>query len=159
MKKKKISVKKITEKLSGGFTFVETLAVIAVSSVLACQVSISSMKLVQKGKIAAAKGQIECFRGALQSFYIDCGNFPSEVQGLDALWACPSEGDNSRWNGPYLEQKAGPDPWGNAYQYFERDSARMPLECPEGIPFAIICYGSDGKEGGKGNEKDIVSWE
>ena len=82
MKKKKISIKKITEKLSGGFTFVETLAVIAVSSVLACQVSISSMKLVQKGKIAAAKGQIECFRGALQSFYIDCGKFPSEVQGL-----------------------------------------------------------------------------
>ena len=43
------------------------------------------------------------------------------------------------------------DPWGNEYQY------RSPGL--EGRPYDIWSYGADGKPGGIGEDKDVLSWE
>ena len=52
-----------------------------------------------------------------------------------------------RWNGPYLQQAALPlDPWGNPYVY------KVP---GDKMPYAIVSYGSDGREGGTGDAADI----
>ncbi|MBI2560675.1 MAG: type II secretion system protein GspG, partial [Planctomycetes bacterium] len=55
------------------------------------------------------------------------------------------------WHGPYLAKKNVPkDPWGNEYVY------TYPGNNGE---FDIISYGADGKEGGEGENADVVSWE
>ncbi len=152
--------------LDAGFTFMETLAVIALTAVLTAQVGAGIFKLLQKGKAAAAKAQIENYRTALQSFYIDTGHFPETSQGLEILWSNDSgTEDYEKWRGPYTDRKISVDPWGNKYLYLDaRDCALCASSgqyelMPDGLAWGIICFGADGLKGGSGDEKDIVSWE
>lgn len=143
-----------------GFSFVETLAVLAVSAVLATQVSISGHNIIQKAKVSAAKNQIELFKIALQSYYIDNGSFPTDEQGLQALWQKTDFYPvPENWNGPYTDKKIQKDPWGNDYVYKKGTSSQIFADSPEGIPYVIVSYGADKNEGGTGFEKDICSWK
>ncbi len=146
--------------LDSAFTFAETLAVLAVTVILTSQAGIAAHHLVQKARISSARNQIEQFKVALQSYYVDCGRFPTSEQGLDALFAKPELYPlNENWDGPYVDRKIGKDPWGFEYKYFHSKSVGFPSAAPDGLPFAIACYGADGEEGGEGAEKDIWSWE
>ena len=145
------------DRIDAGFTFVETMAVLAVTALLAAQSGVAVHKIVDRAKVSAAKTQIETIKVALQSYYVDCGGFPTEEQGLSSLWEKPTLYPvPENWNGPYLDKKIPKDPWGTEYGYFPKDSAMMPRESPEGIPYAIVCFGKDKTYGG---ENDIVSWE
>lgn len=145
--------------LNCAFTFAETLAVLAITVILTSQAGIAAHHLVQKARVSSAKNQIEQFKVALQSYYVDCGRFPTSEQGLDALFSKPELHPVSEsWDGPYLDKKIGKDPWGDEYKYFYSKSAGFPSDAPEGLPFAIVCFGADGQEGGDGVEKDIWSW-
>lgn len=142
-----------------GYTFIETLAVIAVSAVLASGTVISAGRIVALARKTAAQTQIEQYREALQSYYLDCGQFPTTEQGLSALWTKPVFYPvPTNWHGPYIEREAGTDPWGNRYCYCA-SSTSFPAEVPEGLPFIIMSYGADGKESGEGEAADIVSWK
>ncbi len=148
-----------SKKLNAGFSFVETLAVLAVSAILASQVGAAAHKMVQKARVANARTQIESFKAALQSYYIDCGSFPTGEQGLSALWVKPDlypvpDG----WNGPYTEKKIPLDPWGKEYIY-KRGGEVFPEGAPETAPFVVLSLGADGLSGGEQNDMDIVSWE
>lgn len=140
--------------INAGFSFVETLAVIAVMAVLASQVGIASYSMLQKAKVAAARTQIETIRVALQDFYIDNGRFPDADEGLEILWSNKTGIEN--WKGPYTEKPVFNDPWGNEYVYF--DGTCLPDGAPEGLPYGVVSFGADGKEGGVSYESDIVSW-
>ena len=148
---------------NAGFTFIETLAVLVVTGLLASQVGIATNSLIQRAKVSSAKNQIEMFKVALQSYYIDCGRFPTGEQGLYALWEKPSMYPlPESWNGPYVEKKIPLDPWGNPYSYFSADGVALSLagtSAPEGLPYAIVSYGADGVSGGDGKGSDVVSWE
>jgi len=50
---------------------------------------------------------------AADLFKLDCGVYPTETQGLDALLRNPGV---TNWSGPYLKQLP-PDAWGNPFQY------------------------------------------
>ena len=146
--------------IDAGFTFVETLAVLAVTAVLASQAAVAANALLQRARVSGTKTQIESLKIALHSYYIDCGAFPTEEQGLSALWQKPQTAPvPEQWNGPYTDKQIPKDPWGNEYQYAVSGSPRMPPEIPDGLPFAIFSYGADKKEGGDGTGKDIVSWQ
>lgn len=148
------------ETLSSAFTFAETLAVLAITVILTSQAGIAAHHLIQKARISSAKTQIELFKIALQSYYIDCGSFPTSEQGLSALFEKPELYPVcENWKGPYVDRKIGKDPWGGEYKYFSSKSHCFPENAPDGIPFAIVCFGSGGMEGGDGDEKDIFSWE
>jgi len=68
---------------------------------------------------------------------------------LQALLENP--GDVANWNGPYLEKSKVPkDPWGFEYQY------RSPGEHGS---FDLWSLGADNREGGKGESRDVYSWE
>lgn len=144
--KKKNKLKKQTE----GWTFVETLIVMAIVLILTAAVGLSAIKQIDKAKVVTAKSQIETFSLALDSFYMDTGDYPTQDQGLGALWANPSSGNNG-WNGPYISKAVPKDPWGNDYSYL------VPGE--NGLPFGICSYGKDGLEGGEGKDADIRSWK
>ncbi len=148
---------------NAGFTFVETLAVLVVMALLASQVGVATNSLIQRAKVSSARNQIEMFKVALQSYYIDCGRFPTGEQGLLALWEKPSLYPlPESWKGPYIEKKIPSDPWGNPYSYFSAEGVALTLSgtsAPEGLPYAIVSYGADGLFGGEGKGEDIVSWE
>lgn len=135
-----------------GFTFAETIVVLIIILILSAGVALSAMKYVDKAKITSAKSQIEVYKYALQSYYLDCGMYPSQDQGLNALFEKPvlyPIPDN--WDGPYVDKEIQKDPWGNEYVYSDITT--------NGLPFSIISYGADGQPGGEGNDEDICSWK
>ena len=135
-----------------GWTFMETLIVIAIVLILTSIVGFTGIQYLGRARQATARSQIDAFSLALQSYYIDNGRFPTEEQGLQALWERPTiEPLSPNWSGPYIHRRTPNDPWGNPYEY------RVPG--PHGLPFSIRSFGADGREGGEGNNADIVSWE
>lgn len=160
MNKKLQKLKKLKEKKSDGFTFVETLAVLAIGAVLTAGSMVSATKLISLGKRTSARSQINQFSSALQCYFLDCGRFPTSEQGLGALWEKPVLYPvPENWQGPYLDRKPGLDPWGGDFEYISTESSALPSFLPENLPFVLISYGADKKEGGQGEAGDIVSWE
>jgi general secretion pathway protein G len=151
-----------TKKQKGyeAFTFVETLAVLAIMAVLTAGCTVSVTRLVAIAKKNSAKNQIEQFSAALQTYFLDCGCFPTTEQGLNALWEKPVFYPVPEdWNGPYLERKPGKDPWGTDFEYISAQSSVMPSEVPANLPFVLISYGADKTRGNTEGGDDIVSWK
>ena len=135
-----------------GWTFVETLIVVTIMLVMTAGVGFVAIRAVGSANVAAARSQIQSFTVALNAYLIDNGRYPSEAQGLGALWEEPrSEPAPARWSGPYIERAVPPDPWGGDYVYENPG--------PNGLPFAISSFGADGVPGGLGADRDINSWE
>jgi general secretion pathway protein G len=136
----------------GGWTFVETLVVIGIILILTASVGFMAFRYLDKAKTVAAKSQIETFSLALDGYYSDCGQYPTQEQGLAALWAKPSiEPVPEGWNGPYITKAIPVDPWGNAYEYT--------IPGKNGLPFGVRSFGADKTEGGTGINADISTWE
>jgi len=132
----------------GGWTFVETLIVIGIILILTSTVGFMAFRYIDKARVVAARNQIEEFSMALHSYYMECKQYPTEQQGLDALWQKPVlEPVPAEWTGPYLTKKIQDDPWGHPYKYS--------LPGPNGLPFGIASYGPKGVEGDAGN---VTSW-
>jgi general secretion pathway protein G len=139
-------------KADKGFTFIETIVTISIILILSAAVGFSAMRYVDHARLAACRNQIETFRLALQGYFLDCGLYPTEAQGLEALWERPSIPPvPARWDGPYVDRQIPQDPWGNGYVY------RNPGE--RNLPFSIMSYGADGRPGGEGKNADIYSWQ
>ena len=132
-----------------GFTLVELLVVLAILGLLAGLVGPQVMKFLGGSKTKTAALQIHDLGATLDLYRLEIGQYPSTDQGLDALVKQPGNARN--WNGPYLKKSDVPkDPWGNEYQY------RSPGQ--QGA-FDIWSLGADNREGGEGEDKDVVSWE
>ena len=146
-------------KKSEGFTFVETLAVLAIGAVLTAGTCISVMKFIDVAKRTSAESSIRAYVSALNAYYIDCGTYPTEQQGLEALWKKPELYPvPKKWNGPYIEQSVKLDPWNNSYVYMRKTNSGFPAGLPDNLSFVIMSYGEDGRKGGSGSDEDIVSW-
>ena len=158
--KKNEKTEKKNQRWNQAFTFVETLAVLAITAVLTAGCTVSIAKFVALAKKTSARNQIEEYGAALQAYFLDCGRFPTTEQGLGALWEKPILYPvPENWEGPYLERKPGKDPWGTDFEYISSESSLMPSEVPENLPYVLICYGADKEKGGKAGGADIVSWE
>ena len=135
-----------------GFTFIETIISLSIVLILSAAVGFSSVKYIDRARIAACHNQIETYRLSLQSYYLDCGQYPTEAQGLEALWEKPLLAPvPQRWDGPYTDRQITKDPWGGDYIY------KNPGE--KNLPFSIKSLGSDNRPGGEGTNADINSWE
>ena len=139
-------------KTDEGFTFIETIVAISIILILSAAVGFSAIKYVEKARIAACRNQIETFRLALHSYLLDSGQYPTEAQGLRALWEKPVLAPvPPLWDGPYTDRVIPKDPWGNEYRY------KNPGD--KNLPFTIVSYGAEGKEKGEGANADIYSWD
>jgi len=135
-----------------GWTFIEIIVVLAIILILTATVGVLAFQYIGQANTAAAKTQIQTFSMALNSYMYTNGKFPSQEQGLKALWQKPNgEPVPNNWTGPYLEKEPGNDPWGHPYQY------KVPG--PNGLPFGVFSYGADGVEGGEADNADITSWQ
>ena len=136
----------------GGFTLLEVLIAITIIVILGSVVGINLIDMPQHGRQNAAKMQLGAFKTAIQIYMNDNGFPPTPRQGLEALVVKPTTPpvpENFKPNG-YLDSMSVPkDPWGRDYVYL----------CPgsNGEAFEIICYGSDGEEGGDGYKADLTS--
>jgi general secretion pathway protein G len=132
-----------------GFTLVELLVVILIISMLAAFVAPRMFKGLGKAKKEIAKAKMAIIENALGRFYIDCGRYPDDSEGLEALIVAPAEFEE-KWNGPYLKQSEMLDPWDNQYIYVAEG------EINPGS-FDLISHGADGMEGGEGDNEDIFN--
>ena len=134
-----------------GFTLIELLVVLLILGMIAGLAGPQVMKYLGESKTKTAKLQIEELSTSLDLFKLDAGRYPDAQEGLQALVQAPSGLGADRWRGPYLKKKAVPkDPWGNEYRY------AAPGQHGD---FDIVSLGSDGREGGEGEAKDVASWE
>jgi general secretion pathway protein G len=132
-----------------GVTLIEMLVVVVIIGLFVAMVGPKLWSNVDKAKITKARADLEGLGGALGTYKLDNGNFPSTEQGLLALRVKPA--DAAQWAGPYTSKDIPKDPWGHDYVYkYPGDHGDEP---------DIICYGADGQPGGEGINADIVSWK
>jgi len=130
-----------------GFTLIELLLVLVILATLAAIVTPKFAKRSAQAKITAARTQLSYFETALDSFEIDVGRYPTNVEGLRALVEKPTSNADG-WQGSYLKSGTLSDPWGGEYIYkypgqYNQDS------------YDLSCYGPDQKPGG---DDDITNW-
>jgi general secretion pathway protein G len=133
-----------------GITLLELLVVMVIIALFATLVGTRLWRNVATAKATTAKAQIETFENAIEQFRLDAGRLPTQEEGLQSLRLRPPSLDESKWKGPYLQKEIPADPWGNAYVY------RMPGQHGD---YDILSYGRDGREGGEGEDADVVSWK
>ncbi|MFQ2169768.1 type II secretion system major pseudopilin GspG [Aeromonas veronii] len=129
----------------GGFTLIELLVVLVILGMLAGLVGPRLFSNVDKSKVKTAETQVKMLRGALQTYRLDVGSYPTTEQGLSALMKAPA--DVPSWQGPYLEDQLPKDPWGEDYVY------KSPVSNLQG--FSLYSLGADGKEGGEGLDAEV----
>ena len=129
-----------------GFTLIELLMVILVITMLAIFVAPRMLKKVGGARKDIAKSKMAIIESALGSFYLDCGRYPSDDEGLEALIEAPAEFEE-QWNGPYLKRSNLEDPWDYPYIYEEEGTINVG-------GFDIISYGADGEPGGEEGSED-----
>ena len=129
-----------------GFSLIELMVVLVILGLLTGLVGPRLFGRVDASKVQTAETQIKMLRGALQTYRLDVGQYPSTAQGLAALMRAPAEASDW-WQGPYLEDELPSDPWRAPYRY------EHPVDNLQG--FALYSLGADSALGGEGNDADI----
>jgi len=122
--------------------------VLLILALLATIAAPQVMKHLAKAKSETAKIQVDALTASVNYFQLDTGRFPTDQEGLKALTEAPA--NEGKWDGPYVQKKDSLiDPWGRPYSYKQPGQHR---------DFDIFTLGSDGKEGGNGDARDIGNW-
>jgi general secretion pathway protein G len=132
------------------FTLVELLVVVLIITMLAAFVAPRLFTGVGKTKADLTRAKMAILESALARFYIDCGRYPDDSEGLGALVTAPPDMEEGKWNGPYCKTSDLLDLWDNPYIYVAEG------EFNPGN-FDLISYGQDGMDGGEGDNADIVN--
>lgn len=123
------------------FSFIELMVVMMIMGFLAAIILPNFMRRMEKSKVTATKTQIDSLSMAIKDYYLDNDNYPARLEDL-----IRDTGDD-KWDGPYLEKEELPtDPWGNEFEYRQRDDA---------LGYEVLSYGKDGAPGGEGLNADI----
>ena len=132
----------------GGFTLLELMVVLLILGLLTSIAAPRVAKYLRKAKSDTARIQVEALGSAVDSFNLDNGRFPNNEEGLKALIEHPQ--GLATWDGPYIKkQDSLIDPWGKPYLY------RVPGRKGE---FDVYTLGSDQREGGEGDARDVGNW-
>jgi general secretion pathway protein G len=129
----------------GGFTLLEMLAVIVLLGIVATIVVRQVGGNVDKGKYGAGKAQLSSLGMKVESYGLDVGSPPANLQQL-----LRKPANAVGWAGPYAKPSDLKDPFGHAFGY------RYPGEHGS---FDLIFYGQDGQPGGDGYKADLGNWE
>ena len=129
-----------------GFTLIEIMVVVLIIAIMAALIVPRVLNQQAEAKIDAAKADLATLAGALQTYRLNCDQYPTTDEGLNALLTAPSD-VQSKWKGPYIE-KLPNDPWGNPYQY------QYPGQAGQDT-FDLYSYGPTGHAGGTGDQAPI----
>jgi general secretion pathway protein G len=132
------------------FTLVELLVVVLIITMLAAFVTPRFFRGLGETKAKLSRARMATIENALSRFYIDCGRYPDDSEGLEVLVLPPSDMEDGKWKGPYLKRSELLDFWDNPYIYVAEG------EYNPGS-FDLISLGADGMDGGEGDNMDIVN--
>jgi len=135
-----------SRRLGKGFSLIELMVVLVIMGLLAGLVGPRLFGKVDSSKVKTTETQIKMLKGALQTYRLDVGAYPTTSQGLNALQQAPGE-SSKYWQGPYMDDDLPLDAWNTAFQY------QSPMNTTQG--FALFSFGADGARGGEGNDADI----
>ena len=134
-----------------GFTLIEIMVVVVILGILGALIVPNILGRAGEARITAAKSDIRAIENALNLYRLDNFNYPSTDQGLEALVAKPGGFPEAKnWNPDGYLPKLPKDPWGNEYLYLSPGTHGK---------YDLYSQGADGKEGGEGDDRDILSWE
>lgn len=129
-----------------GFTLIEIMIVLVILGGLMAILGKNVIDKLDKSRQKEAYIQIKELAKQLDTYNLDCNQYPTTDQGLQALITNPGSEACPSW-GPEAYLKSIPkDPWGMTFVY-ESDGAK----------FTLKSYGKDKKPGGSGYAKDISS--
>lgn len=128
-------------KKTHGFTLIELMIVIIIMGLLVSIVAPEMFGKVDSSKRQIANTQMMALDTSLQTFRLDVGDFPSDLNEL-------RQSSKKGWDGPYLKRSIPMDPWGNPYIY------RTPGE--DGNDYYMASYAKDGRVGGEDDNQDVV---
>jgi general secretion pathway protein G len=132
------------------FTLVELLVVVLIISMLAAFVAPRMFSGIGKTKADLTRAKMAIIENALARFYIDCGRYPDDSEGLEVLIIPPADMEEGKWNGPYVKASDLVDLWDNPYIYVAEGEFNMGS-------FDLISLGQDGVESGEGDNADIIN--
>jgi general secretion pathway protein G len=136
---------KFEASIHSGFTLLELLIVLVTLTMLSAVVAPQVMNMFSGAKTDTAALQVDTISTALHYYQVDAGVYPTQEQGLEALWKPPS--DVVKWRGPYIRKHEHLlDPWKHPFRY------RVP---GQRAPFEVYSFGADDKEGGEGENADV----
>lgn len=137
-----------TRRARRAFTLIEAIVVVIIIGVLAAVVAPRLIVNIGKSKVAAAKSSMASLRTAMDIVYADLGR---EAQSGDTirniLWDKPKDAPDT-WQKGINKEADLKDPWGNDYQLIIPPNVH--------VDYDIVSYGADGREGGEGDNADIV---
>ena len=113
-------------KFRRGFTFVELMIVIIVLSLLVAFVAPKMFGKLGKARHEIARSKMAIIEKAVEEFYVDCGRYPTDDEGFNALIEPPQDDELAeKWQGRYCKPSDLLDPWGNPYEYFAEGSVNI----------------------------------
>lgn len=131
------------------FTIIEVIVIIVIIGVIAAVVAPRLIQRIGQSKSAMAKSNAAALASAMNTYLADCGT-PEPGATIDILMERPSSVDETKWKGPYVQNKDMLlDPWNRKYE----------LQVPgkKNVDFDIISYGADGQPNGEGENADTVA--
>lgn len=126
------------------FTLIELLIVIAILLAIGGLVVVNLIPRGEQAKADLQRVQLQQIANGFQQFRLDMDRWPTEEEGLEALWnkeALADETDYEKWRGPYLEQPILQDRWNNDLVY------RFPGQIRGETYYDLVSLGPDGEEG------------
>ena len=126
---------------SRGMTLMEILIVMGILGTLISILLPMVSERLQKSKVGETKIIMGQVINALNMYFTDCGKFPESLEGLTT-----ADSSCSNWGPEAYLKKPPKDAWNHEFVY-----------SLEGANFVLKSLGSDGREGGDGNAKDMSS--
>jgi general secretion pathway protein G len=125
-----------------GFSLVELMVVIVIMGLLAGVTTISIRSYLVTGKQNVARLEISKICQAIDTFYGQNDRYPTTEEGITVLAAKSDSFPDG------ILSKIPVDPWGKPYEYIVPGRSG---------PYEVISYGADHREGGTGQDADILS--
>jgi general secretion pathway protein G len=113
------------------------MVVIVIIGLLATIVILNVMPAADRAAATKAQADIATLEQGIEMYRLDNRRYPTSEEGLQALVA-----------GDYIRRLPN-DPWNNPYLYAAPGR--------EGRPFTVSTLGADGREGGSGENADIIN--
>jgi general secretion pathway protein G len=135
-------MKRRTLRNQAGMTLIEILIVLAIVAGMGTLLFQGVFKNFFKSQVTETKIIIGKVSQALQLYYVDCGSYPTSLDGLIEN----TGGECKAW---------GPEPY---LDKFPKDAWKTDLIYEvNGATYTLKSLGKDKKEGGSGNDADISS--